>query len=173
MNTPHVPAADGLHVWLLQGCPVPWPALAQAMARRHPEVHWACVAEPPQDAQAMPQGLRDGRLQLVLLVGEQTPPCAAETRWRDWLQQGRWPHAVLHLSPDGPSSPHNWGDWAACGPPDGHVLNRLAACVGLPHVELAPKRPAWRHWGGCEGCSDPDCEQRLFQALLASRSVQA
>ena len=167
MTVAGVPAS----VWLLDGTqdtlaalPVLPQALAQAMAQRHSGVQWRWLPHPPAHGDNLADHLQTGRMQLVLLVEEQATPCMAETHWRHWLQEGGWPHAVLHLP----------GPAMASGQPDDALLNRLAACTGLPHSAPAQRaRRAWQHWGDCEGCSDPACEQRLFQALLVSRSVQA
>lgn len=165
MTMAHVPSA----VWLLDGGHGHLPPLVQALARHYRQVQWSALAHPPGDTADMAHDLQSRRLQLVLMASEQATASPAEIRWRDWLQQGGWPHAVQSL----PAPPHD-------GPVNGGTvdptwLKRLATCVGLvqrlpPAAGLDPQR--W-HGVGCEGCSDPACERRLFQDLLARRSVQA
>lgn len=150
-------------VWLLNGSSCPAAALVDALALRHPSVQWACLKHPPVEPHALTASVQARHGQLVLLVDDASTPTEAETRWRLWLQPRGWPHAVLPVPVV-----------ATLGPALDALLHRLTACSGL--APAAPQPPAgrpWQHWGTCEDCSDPACEHRLFQDLLARRSVQA
>lgn len=155
-------ASDPVQVWLL-GAPAALPmALPDALRVRHPGWQWTAWHDVPADGLARPAAAPGGPRHVVLLSREPLGPTdqAAETRLRHWLQASGWPYAVLYWPPGGDSE----GCAALC--------TRLAELLGLAPAQPAPPRP-WRAWAGCEACSDPDCEHRLFQDLLARRSVQA
>ena len=150
-------------VWLLNGADAPISALLTTLSGQQPGLAWQSPNQPPVDAQAVAQHVLAGGLKLVLLVGEQAKPSCAEDRWRQWLQANDLPHAVLPL------------DWRLTSPMTTATrVARLLASVTRTPSATAPEAGTgtWRHWGHCDDCSDPACEQHLFMALLARRSVQ-
>lgn len=53
---------------------------------------------------------------------------------------------------------------------DTQALRAIGAALGEPLVDTAPELLQGRGRWSCESCSDPDCEHRLFSALLAQRN---
>ncbi len=86
---------------------------------------------------------------LVLLAGEGASRVVSDNEhaFRALLHARGLTHQVLH-------------------PLDGSHRLPLRRLLGMEATPPPPQRPLWR----CEACSDPDCEHRLFQRLLAQRA---
>lgn len=52
---------------------------------------------------------------------------------------------------------------------DTQALRAIGAALGQELVDTDPTLLGGRGRWSCESCSDPDCEHRLFRALLAQR----
>jgi len=158
-------AAVPRRVWLL-GAPAALPAALLPWLRlRHADQEWCALTDVPADGDPVCTGAAAAEA-AVLISREPLAPAdlAVENRLRLWLQARGWPYAVLYWPiPGGP------GDSVAV------LAARLAERLGLvtaPPAAEPPVRQPWHPLGGCEACSDPACEHRLFQDLLARRSVQ-
>ena len=126
---------------------------------------WVCVTAPAQEAALQdlpvfrsdtPQALlgawngRSDPARVVLLApeanGHDATALQQEDAWRQALQSAGIPYQTL------------WPDQGS----HGLALRRL---MGLAPT---PARRLYNPWP-CDGCSDPACEHRLFQDLLAQR----
>ena len=129
---------------------------------------WVCPSDPGQ-LQALsglglhvlhsPEGLaaawvsRRSPPQVLLLATEHTPSTgsnalAQESAWRDALHAAHIPYQTV------------WPD-------DGSHAAPVRRLMGLSPT---PARRLYNPWP-CEDCSDPGCEHRLFQDLIAQRQV--
>jgi len=168
----------------MRACPPPVvllsapPALARSMAHalmRARQAHgeqengspsalqdWQCLA--PQPGQAWPAGA------LLYLLGrdwrEQGKDPAADealarqlSDWRQQLHAQNQPYVVLYGSPAA-----QWQQLA-------DSLKTLAADADWSWISAQnPWKPSARmRRPGCEQCSDPDCERRLFEGLSLGR----
>lgn len=146
--------------------PAPW-ALALDNGQ-----YWLALAKATQCAQAARPGLPEAELPealrhalhsatAVLLMGLDGPTevTADDQRLdrllRHWLQQARVAHQVLY----GQTRQRLQ-----------QALQALAGPLGLPPEAVPPLAVSQAVWR-CEACSDPDCEHRLFTALLRSRAA--
>lgn len=143
-------------------------ALQQAWRRHQPDTGWQCLA--PEPGEPLPQNMA------IYLLGldwqtRQTPPgpadagaadaqaAAQHAHWRERLQAERRDYVVLYGSPA-----RQWQQLA-------ESLRACAPDTDWSWLPASPSQPAGRLRPlGCEQCSDPDCERRLFDALLRERS---
>ncbi len=106
--------------------------------------------------------------QLTLLGGLEggapgAPAEALHQRLRSALHAAQIPYQVLY------------GDMQARVRQARNALMALAgvrsrdAAAAVPESDGTGSAPRLRAWGGCEKCSDPECEHQLFQRLLAAR----
>ncbi len=129
-------------------------ALEQAWRRHAPDSPWQCLAPQPDDR-------LDKALALYLLGIEwQAQPAltdgaaAAHQRWRERLHAESLDYVVLYGSPA-----RQWQQLA-------QSLRTRAPGADWSWLPAGPAQASGRlrPWG-CEQCSDPDCERRLFDAL--------
>lgn len=92
------------------------------------------------------------RNSLILLIAA---TASEDTPLRNALQQDGLHYTVLY------------GDGAAR---IASALQSIRHALGLPQAEAGTSTTPWR-WN-CEKCSDPECEHRLFSALLTKDSVR-
>lgn len=116
--------------------------VARALAALEPGLPCKALAA-PLELEDLPAGTT------VLLLAHDTPSPAdaqADDAWRAALWKSQVPHQVIYGT-------------------DETVVTHAAQALGL--LPMPPRRTmaAW----ACEKCSDPDCEHRLFQDLLAQR----
>lgn len=141
-------------------------ALQQAWQRHQPDTGWQCLA--PGPGEPLPQAMALYLLGLDWQTWQagpgpadgsaETGAAAQHALWRERLQAERRDYVVLYGSPA-----RQWQQLAeslrACAPETD--WSWLPAGQSRPGGRLRPM--------GCEQCSDPDCERRLFDALLRER----
>lgn len=105
--------------------------------------------EPGSWAEALDELSSRAGVLLILLAGEGSARVVSRTEqaFRSTLHARGLAHLVLH-------------------PLDGSHRLPLRRLLGMEATPPPPQRPLWR----CDACSDPDCEHRLFQRLLAQRT---
>ena len=135
-------------VALLSAAPGAGQALAHELIQR--------IAQAGVGAEFSPEfsfELTAGKLPaLTLLIAPDAGP--DDSGLREQLALERNPYSVLH----GDASARLASAWQL-----------LRALLALPTAAAAPE-PARRAWSwACDKCSDPACEHRLFQDLLAKR----
>lgn len=143
-------------------------ALQQAWRRHQPDTDWPCLA--PGPGEPLPQAMAIYLLGLDWQTRQAHPgsanapadaqaqTAAQHAHWRARLQAEKRDYVVLYGSPA-----RQWQQLA----------ESLRACAPDTDWSWLPASPA-RSGGrlrpmGCEQCSDPDCERRLFDALLRER----
>lgn len=143
-------------------------ALQQAWRRHQPDTDWTCLA--PGPGEPLPQAMaiyllgRDWQTRQAQLgpadaqAETETETAAQHAHWRERLQAEKRDYVVLYGSPA-----RQWQQLA----------ESLRACAPDTDWSWLPASPS-RSGGrlrpmGCEQCSDPDCERRLFDALLRER----
>lgn len=152
---------------LLLGAPCTQPEgwarqLGTAHASTVPDLlRWWQQARPRYltDAHASPP---PAQARVLLLAPDPSLPLhptdeAADDALRACVRSLGLPLQVLY-----PSVPHGWAP---------AVQLALAATAVSDASTAAPPARAW-HPLGCEDCSDPACERRLFQDLLAQRGAR-
>jgi hypothetical protein len=131
-------------------------ALQQAWARQGGRDEWPCLV-PEMDAPLA----RSMALYLLgpdwrtNVAGDQ----AVHQMWRERLQAEHRDYVVLYGQPD-----RQWSQL---------TQSLKAGAPGmdwswLPTQQAPGRQARLRPWG-CEQCSDPDCERRLFDALRSGR----
>jgi hypothetical protein len=153
---------------ILLGSP---PALALSMAhalrqawRHHgaSPADWQCLAAEP--GQSLPEhgtvyllGL-DWRASVTEHEGVSNGPAAQLQHWRDQLQSQSRDYVVLYGN-----TARQWQQLA-------ESLRLKAPQMDWSWLPASPaQRSARLRPYGCEQCSDPDCERRLFDALRSGR----
>jgi len=127
----------------LAGAPGTQPqAVAQALAALEPGLPCKALAT-PLELEELPTGTT------VLLLAHDSPSPAdaqLDDAWRAALWKSQVPHQVIYGTEE-------------------TLVTHAAQALGL--LPMPPRR-TMAPWA-CEKCSDPDCEHRLFQDLLAQR----
>lgn len=141
-------------------------ALRQAWLQHRPDADWQCLA--PAPGEPLPQATAIYLLGLDWQTRPAHPhpadepaggPAAQHARWRERLQAGQRDYVVLYGSPA-----RQWQQLA-------ESLRALAPDTDWTWLPASPQRRSGRlRPMGCEQCSDPDCERRLFDALLRERA---
>lgn len=133
-------------------------ALRQAWLQHHGTgSDWPCLA--PEPDEPLPRELAIYLLGLDWQTHQDadTGPAAQHRRWRGRLQAGAHDYVVLYGSPA-----RQWQQLA-------DSLRARAPGTDWSWLPASPaQRSARLRPMGCEQCSDPDCERRLFDALKSS-----
>lgn len=131
-------------------------ALNQSWLKHQGNTDWCCVA-------ATPTASLPSDFTIYLLATDWSNAdgehAAQEQRWRSRLHTEARDYVVLHGSPA-----RQWKQLA----------DSLRAQAPVPDwswlpAEDPPRPSARLRPYGCEQCSDPDCERRLFDALRSGR----
>jgi len=130
-------------------------ALNRSWLKHQGNADWCCVAVAP--ATSLPSALT-----IYLLATDwrnvNGEYAAQEQHWRSLLHSEARDYVVLHGNPN-----RQWQQ----------LVDSLRAQAPVADWAWLPASPAQRSARlrpyGCEQCSDPDCERRLFDALRSGR----
>lgn len=141
-------------------------ALQQAWREQAPAgaTPWRCLA--PSWGEAWPQQTAQAAVFVLGLDWRASRPDDPLQRqialWRAWLQRHATPYVVLYGSPAA-----QWRQLALSLQSMAPGADWDWIATSLPGQSSARLRPR-----GCEQCADPECERRLFEALLRDRSAR-